>query len=63
MGDGFVIILKIGIVVVLVDGKIVNLFLMKYVLGIELMIGCEILIYVGIDIVNLKGEGFEVLVV
>src|SRR6478609_3514643 len=53
---------KTGTVVAPVDGKIVNLFPTKHALGIESTTGREILIHVGIDTVNLKGEGFEALV-
>ncbi len=49
-------------VVAPVDGKIVNLFSTKHAIGILSDTGREILIHVGIDIVNLKGQGFETLV-
>ncbi|UOE93336.1 glucose-specific PTS transporter subunit IIBC [Alkalihalobacillus sp. LMS39] len=62
MGDGFAIEPKDGLVVSPVDGKIVNIFPTKHALGIETDTGKEILIHVGIDTVNLKGEGFETLV-
>lgn len=62
MGDGFAIIPSEGIIVSPVDGQIVNLFPTKHALGIQSNSGQEILIHVGIDTVNLKGEGFEILV-
>lgn len=62
MGDGFAIIPTEGMVVSPVDGKIVNLFPTKHALGIMSDNGREILIHVGLETVNLKGQGFEALV-
>lgn len=62
MGDGFAIVPSEGTVVSPVDGKIVNLFPTKHAIGILSDNGREILIHVGIDTVNLKGQGFETLV-
>lgn len=62
MGDGFAIVPSEGMVVSPVDGKIVNLFHTKHAIGILSDNGREILIHIGIDTVNLKGEGFETLV-
>lgn len=62
MGDGFAIVPSEGTIVSPVDGKIVNLFPTKHAIGIMSDNGREILIHVGIDTVNLKGQGFETLV-
>ncbi|MYL60670.1 PTS glucose transporter subunit IICBA, partial [Virgibacillus halodenitrificans] len=62
MGDGFAIVPEDGEIVSPVNGKIVNLFPTKHAIGILSEGGKEILIHVGIDTVNLKGEGFEPLV-
>jgi PTS system D-glucosamine-specific IIC component len=62
MGDGFAIVPVEGTIVSPVNGKIVNLFPTKHAIGILSDTGREILIHVGIDTVNLKGQGFETLV-
>ncbi|MDT8860930.1 glucose-specific PTS transporter subunit IIBC [Alkalihalobacillus sp. MEB130] len=62
MGDGFAIEPTEGVVKSPVNGKIINLFPTKHAIGILSDEGKEILIHVGLDTVNLKGEGFETLV-
>lgn len=62
MGDGFGIIPSSGSVVSPVDGEIINVFPTKHAIGIKSKQGYEILIHIGLDTVNLKGEGFTVLV-
>ncbi|MFC4403580.1 glucose-specific PTS transporter subunit IIBC [Gracilibacillus xinjiangensis] len=58
MGDGFAIKPTNGEVVSPVNGKIINIFPTKHAIGILADNGTEILIHIGIDTVNLKGEGF-----
>ncbi|NRD77671.1 PTS transporter subunit EIIC [Bacillus sp. BRMEA1] len=62
MGDGFAIVPSEGMVASPVNGKIVNLFPTKHAIGILSDGGLEVLIHVGLDTVNLKGQGFETLV-
>ncbi|OAH61213.1 PTS glucose transporter subunit IIA [Domibacillus aminovorans] len=62
MGDGFAIIPTNGSVVSPVDGEIMNVFPTKHAIGIKSKQGYEILIHVGLETVNLKGEGFTALV-
>lgn len=60
MGVGFVIRLSDGCFYVLFDGMIWFMFLIKYMLGIVLVDGFEIIIYVGIGMVNFCGVGFMI---
>ncbi|WP_339213616.1 glucose-specific PTS transporter subunit IIBC [Ornithinibacillus sp. FSL M8-0202] len=62
MGDGFAIKPVDGLVVSPVNGKVINAFPTKHALGILSEGGREVLIHFGLDTVNLKGEGFELLV-
>ncbi|MEH7331150.1 PTS glucose transporter subunit IIA [Neobacillus drentensis] len=62
MGDGFGIVPSKGTVVSPVDGEIMNVFPTKHAIGIKSNQGYEILIHIGLDTVNLKGEGFTILV-
>ncbi|MHB8073286.1 glucose-specific PTS transporter subunit IIBC [Desulfosporosinus fructosivorans] len=62
MGDGFGIKPSDGLVLSPVKGKVHNTFPTKHALGLVSEDGLEILIHVGLDTVNLKGQGFEMLV-
>lgn len=43
-----------------VDGKITTVFITGHAIGITTKEGVDLLIHIGMDTVNLKGEGFEV---
>lgn len=43
-----------------VDGKITTVFITGHAVGITTKEGIDLLIHIGMDTVNLKGEGFEV---
>ncbi|MFC2948729.1 PTS sugar transporter subunit IIA [Virgibacillus sediminis] len=58
MGDGIAIEPAIGELVSPVDGKIIQLFPTKHAIGIEAENGAEILLHIGLETVNLNGEGF-----
>lgn len=62
MGDGAVVEPKAGTVVAPTDGKIVFVFPSKHAIGFLTEDGISMLLHIGIDTVNLNGEGFEVLV-
>lgn len=64
MGDGFAIVPSAGtnIVVAPVDGEIVSLPDSKHAVGITTQNGIDVLVHVGIDTVELKGEGFSTFV-
>lgn len=51
-----------GVVYAPFDGKIVQVADTKHALGLESLNGIELLIHVGMDTVEMKGEGFDVLV-
>ncbi|MFD1359439.1 PTS glucose transporter subunit IIA [Fictibacillus halophilus] len=59
MGDGIAIEPTEGVVVAPVDGEIVQFFHTKHAIGIQSESGAEILIHVGLETVNMNGEGFE----
>lgn len=61
MGDGFAIKPADGKVVSPVTGKVVTLFPTKHAVGLVSDSGIELLIHIGINTVNLNGEGFQLL--
>lgn len=59
LGDGVGIEPEEGIVVSPVDGEISTVVDSRHAVGISGPRGMELLIHVGVDTVNMKGEGFE----
>lgn len=59
MGEGFAVIPSDGALVSPVAGEVAMLFETKHAIGIKCDNGLEILIHIGIDTINLKGEMFE----
>jgi len=60
MGDGFAVRPDNGEIVSPIDGEISNVFPAKHAIGIQTDSGLEVLVHMGLDTVELKGEGFEV---
>jgi len=58
MGDGVAIKPNNGTVVSPVQGKIMQVFPTKHAIGIQAENGTEILLHIGLETVNLNGEGF-----
>jgi len=58
LGPGFVIIPEDGTVTAPIDAEIVTIFPTGHAIGLKTKKGLEILIHVGLDTVELKGEGF-----
>lgn len=59
VGDGIAIEPTSGLVVSPCNGTVVLVFSTNHALGIQTKEGLEILIHMGIDTVELKGEGFK----
>lgn len=62
MGDGFAVTPKSGKVSVCspVKGKILSVFPTKHAITIETVDGIEVIVHMGIDTVELQGEGFDI---
>lgn len=58
MGDGIAIVPGDGMVVAPADGVVSALFPTNHAIGLTLDAGAEILIHIGIDTVEMNGEGF-----
>ncbi|MGV3243932.1 PTS sugar transporter subunit IIA [Staphylococcus sp. 11261D007BR] len=62
MGDGFGIEPSEGMVVSPIEGVVDNVFPTKHAIGLKADNGLEVLVHIGIDTVQLNGEGFDILV-
>lgn len=62
MGEGIAIEPSDGNVVSPVDGVVVQVFPTKHAVGLKTKSGLELLIHIGLETVNLDGEGFEAFV-
>lgn len=62
IGDGFAIDLNESNIYAPVDGEIVALFPSKHAIGIKGVDRNEYLVHIGLDTVNYKGKGFDLLV-
>ena len=62
MGDGAMVIPDEAEVCAPEDGEVCFVFETKHAIGFQTVSGIAMLLHMGIDTVNLNGEGFEVLV-
>ena len=62
MGDGAMVIPEEPVVCAPDDGEVCFVFETKHAVGFQTASGIAMLLHMGIDTVNLNGEGFEVLV-
>ncbi|MDD8049509.1 MAG: PTS glucose transporter subunit IIA [Thomasclavelia sp.] len=60
MGDGYAVMPEENIIYAPTDGKVTMVMAnTKHAVGLEIKDGIEIMIHVGLDSVNLEGQGFE----
>ena len=62
MGDGFAIVPRSNTVVSPINGSVEVAFHTGHAFGLKTTNGVEVLVHIGIDTVNLNGEGFKTLV-
>jgi len=62
MGDGFAIDPTDGTIVSPIDGEVITIFPTKHAISLKSKQGREILIHVGLETVQLNGDGFTPLV-
>lgn len=62
MGEGVAIVPDGSTICSPVDGQVVQIFNTKHALSLRSTNGIELIIHIGLETVNLNGEGFETLV-
>ena len=62
MGDGYIVRPEEGMAYAPEDGEVSFVFPSKHAVGLQSSDGTEYLIHIGVDTVNLNGEGFEAFV-
>lgn len=60
MGEGFAFIPRNGEVVSPIDGTVTHVFPTKHAIGMQTEDGVEVFLHIGLDTVELNGEGFEI---
>lgn len=58
LGDGFAVVQSDGKVYAPISGELVTVFETKHAYGIKTKNGLNVLVHIGIDTVNLGGDGF-----
>lgn len=59
VGDGVAFRPERGVLYAPVDGEVVQVFPTKHAIGLRTKEGLEVLIHIGLDTVEMKGEGFK----
>lgn len=62
VGDGTAVNPRDGLIVSPVNGEVIQIFPTLHAVGLKTEEGLEVLIHIGIDTVELKGEGFKALI-
>ncbi|TRZ40280.1 PTS glucose transporter subunit IIA [Niallia circulans] len=62
MGEGFAVLPSDGNVFSPIEGDVVSIFNTKHAIGLRSKNGIEILVHMGLDTVELNGEGFELFI-
>ncbi|MFB8530343.1 PTS glucose transporter subunit IIA [Enterococcus casseliflavus] len=60
LGDGFIVEPKKGSIYSPVNGRVTTIFPTKHAIGLTTSNGDELLLHMGINTVEMKGDGFEI---